>query len=209
MHDRRIAGTTYVFGNHGALWMNAMTWFDHETESIWTQPWGRALTGSLKGTQLQIIPFSLVPWGTWKAEHPETLALVLDDTRFYGQEVATNDFVAGVAIDDDAKAYPYRNISENIVTNDQIGEIPLVVHVNPETRSIHIFIRQLSDGTPLTFQGNATQLIDEQTGSVWNPEIGVAIEGELAGEGLRELPYISSFDWAWLDFYPHSLMYSP
>ncbi|NDJ86880.1 MAG: DUF3179 domain-containing protein [Chloroflexi bacterium] len=79
--------------------------------------------------------------------------------------------------------------------------------VNPGTRSIHIYIRQLPDGTELRFSGNTDRLVDDQTGSVWNPNRGVATEGELTGQGLREIPYISSFDWAWEDLYPHTDFY--
>ena len=109
-----------------------MTWFDHQTSSIWTQPWGQALAGELKGTQLQILPFSLVPWATWKAEHPDTLALLPD--RIYGIQPASDGFVVGVALGDDARGYDYRAlIREGGIINDRLGEIPLVVHVNAST----------------------------------------------------------------------------
>lgn len=185
-----------------------MTWWDRETESIWTQPWGRALTGPLKGTQLQAIPFSLVPWETWRQSHPDTLVL-FENSYIYGTESISDDFVAGLAIGDAARAYPYEVLAESVVINDTLNEIPLVVHTNPDTRSIHFYIRQIPDGTLLTFSGDAVRLVDDLTGSIWNPEVGVAMEGELAGQGLRELPYVSSFDWAWLDFYPHSDFYPP
>ena len=208
MHDRRIDGQTYTFGNHGALWMNAMTWYDHETSSIWSQPWGRALVGPLKGTQLQVLPFSLVPYGTWLAEHPGTLVLFTGGGfGRYGRQSPRDDFVAGVAIGDAARAYPFDVLREQPVINDVLDGIPLVVHTNPETRSIHIFVRQLSDGTLLTFSGDGEQMVDDQTGSVWDPARGLAIEGELTGQGLREIPYVSAFDWAWEDFYPESDFY--
>ncbi len=181
-----------------------MTWWDHETGSIWSQPWGRAIAGQLKGTQLQLLPFSLEPWESWHTEHPDTLALVTEDRGTYLERPLTDDFVAGVAIGEAARGYPYPIISQQIVTNDNLSGIPLVIHVNPNTRSIHIFVRQLSDGTELSFTGNAERMVDDQTESVWDPVRGIAREGELAGQGLREIPYISSFDWAWLDFYPHS-----
>lgn len=184
-----------------------MTWYDHETGSIWTQPWGRALTGPLKGTQLKVLPFSLVPWSTWQADHPDTL--VLHENGFFGagRETPRNNFVAGVAIGEAARAYPFPIIREEPVINDALNGIPLVLHTNPETRSIHIFVRRLSDGTELTFSGDGQQLLDDQTGSTWDPARGIATDGELTGEGLREIPYVSSFDWAWLDFYPESDFY--
>ena len=202
MHDRQIDGKTYVFGNHGALWMNAMTWYDHETESIWSQPWGRALTGPLKGTQLKLLPYNLVPWGSWKANHPNTLALVVDE---YARRVTPRDnFVLGVAIGDVARAYYYEDTADQIIINDVLNGIPIVVHTNPKTRVSHIFIRQLSDGTILNFTGDAETMTDDVTNSIWTPVRGLATDGELVGTGIREIPYISSYDWAWIDFYPHT-----
>jgi hypothetical protein len=207
VHDRRIEGETIVFGNYGALWMNAMTWYDHATESIWSQPWGRALTGPLKGTQLQLLPFSLVPWSTWAEEHPNTLALI-PDGRGGSRQRPSDNFVLGVAIGELARAYRYEDALGVIIINDMMGQFPLLVHVNPETRSIHIFIRQIADGTELVFSGDAEMLVDDVTGSIWDPERGLAIDGELRGQVIREIPYISSFDWAWHDFYPHSDFYN-
>ena len=56
VHDRRIDGEAQIFGNQGALFMRAMTWWDHKTESIWSQPWGMAIDGPLEGTRLKLIP---------------------------------------------------------------------------------------------------------------------------------------------------------
>lgn len=207
MHDRRIEGETYIFGNYGALWMNAMTWYDHTTGSVWTQPWGRALTGPLKGTQLKLLPFSLVPWRTWLAEHPDTLVLRPERNFSYGDSSPTDNFVIGVAIGDQARAYPYHELSSAIVVNDDLNGIPLVIHTNPETRSIHVLLRQLNDGTLLEFTGSATTLTDSQTGSTWDPVRGVATDGPLTGEGLREIPWITSYSGAWEDFYPDTDFY--
>ncbi len=186
-----------------------MTWFDHATGSIWTQPWGRALTGEFKGTQLKLLPFSLVPWSTWKAEHPKTLALVVEGSSGFAPGQSPDDnFVAGVAIGDAARAYPYPALADAGIIQDELNGIPLLIFTDSDTRNISIFVRQLSDGTLLTFSQLDDQLVDDQTGSIWNPTRGVATAGELVGEGLREIPYISSFDWAWRDFYPQTDFYS-
>jgi hypothetical protein len=53
------------------------------------------------------------------------------------------------------------------------------------------------DGRRLTFRATVGGIVDDQTGSTWNI-FGVAVEGPLAGEGLRRLVAIESlwFDWA-------------
>ena len=56
VHDRRVDGATAVFGNQGALYKGAMTWFDHETGSIWSQPLGKAVVGPRSGVSLNLMP---------------------------------------------------------------------------------------------------------------------------------------------------------
>lgn len=208
MHDRRIDGEVHTFGNYGALWMNAMTWWDHETESVWTQPWGRALLGPLKGTVLRQIPAEIVPWKTWQTNHPDTLALVWEPGpgRSY-YENPTDRFVLGVSLAEASIAFPYPVAADESVINASVGEFPIVVHTNPDTRASHIYLRTLEDGTVLTFSGDSQSLTDQQTGSRWDPIHGLAVEGPLQGTSLRSIPYTSSFDWAWLDFYPDSTLY--
>ena len=52
-----------------------MTWWDHETGSIWSQPLGEAIIGPLKGSMLDVVPSTLTTWEAWRGAHPETLAL--------------------------------------------------------------------------------------------------------------------------------------
>ena len=50
-------------------------------------------------------------------------------------------------------------------------------------------------------------LVDIQTGSTWDMAKGIAVDGPLRGAVLQRVPYITSFDWAWEDFYPHTEFY--
>ena len=56
--------------------MNAMTWWDWESQSVWGQPWGAAIDGELTGTRLNLLPYELVPWQTWLEHHPDAKVLV-------------------------------------------------------------------------------------------------------------------------------------
>ena len=48
-----------MFGNEGGLFMNAMTWWDWESQSVWSQ--GAAIDGELTGTRLALLSYELVP----------------------------------------------------------------------------------------------------------------------------------------------------
>ena len=207
MHDRRIDGEAVVFGNQGALFMNAMTWFDHITASIWSQPWGLAIEGELKGTRLLQLPMSLVPWAGWKMDHPDTLVLDLPDVwpGNFGLSFR-EDFVIGVALGDHARSYPFPILAEEVVVNDAVGPFPIVLHTSPESSNVQVFVRQ-AQGQVLTFVPEGTRMRDRETGSLWDPIRGLAVEGPLRGQGLQRVPGNSSADWAWRDFYPKSTEY--
>ena len=205
MHDRTVNGETFVFGNQGGLFMNAMTWWDHKTESVWSQPWGRAIAGPLKGTELTLLPSELVPWKTWREMHPDTLALK-EGGRHLGRATPHDRFVIGVTLDEWATAFPYELAAEAGVVNDRVGPYPVVVHVNADSRAIHVYLRRVDERT-LTFVQGDGAVQDEETGSTWQMDRGIAVEGPLKGQALRSEPYIPAFDSAWRDFYPDSEWY--
>ena len=219
MHDRRLDGRTLTFGNEGALFMNAMTWWDHETESIWSQPWGTSIAGDLRGRSLTLIPSELRTWGSWIAEHPDTLVLADERERdgfLFPQrrQIFNERFVIGVSIQDDAAAYYFPSVGNVRVRNDTLGDFPVAVFVDSETKAISVLLRN-GVGRPadedavvpdvLTFQvddqGVAT---DVETGTVWDVERGLATAGPLRGAAIQKVPYTPAFDWAWEDFFPHS-----
>jgi hypothetical protein len=208
VHDRRIDGETEIFGNAGALFMSAMTWYDHTTASIWSQPWGRAIKGSLKGVELFLLPSRITTWGTWKGEHPETLAMINDVDRLGNRRQGFDEnFVIGLLLGDAAGAFYFRDVVEAGLINDWLGEFPILVWA--EGDNFHVYLRKAGDRV-LTFRDDVTDgLVDEETGSSWDITRGMAIAGPLKGEVLQPVPGSSAFDWAWRDFYPESEFYTP
>ncbi len=207
MHDRRIDGVAHTFGNAGALFMNAMTWYDHETQSIWSQPWGRAIIGPYKGVQLNLLPSELTTWASWKQEHPETLAMINDVDRLGTRRQGFSpEFVIGVILAGQAKAYYYTDVEAAGVINDILGDVPIVVWATDE--AFHVYVREAA-GRALTFRAEGDALVDEETASTWDVARGLAKSGSLKGESLQPVPSLSSYDWAWADFYPDSEFYAP
>jgi len=207
VHDRRIDGETEIFGNAGALFMSAMTWYDHSTVSTWSQPWGRAIQGERKGIELFLLPSQIATWSSWLEAHPETLVMV-NDTELLGayRQKFDPDFVIGLLLDGHAKAYPYRDVEAVGVINDDLGPYPVLLWAQDER--FHAYLRTV-DGRELTFRMEGDGLIDEETGSTWDIARGRAVDGPLKGAVLQGVPSSSAFDWAWLDFYPASDFYTP
>jgi hypothetical protein len=206
VHDRRIDGQAHIFGNAGSLFMNAMTWYDHETKSTWSQPWGRALDGELKGVELFLLPSQISTWASWKKAHPNTLAMTSDISRVGSRERFDPDFVIGLLLAEKAKAYYYRDVAAEMILNDMLGAIPIFLWAADEL--YYAYVRQIDDQM-LTFQIEDGILTDLETGSTWDIDLGLATKGPLAGESLQPVPSSSAYDWAWSDFYPESEIYQP
>ncbi|PZC48929.1 MAG: Protein of unknown function (DUF3179)/Protein of unknown function (DUF3179) [Chloroflexi bacterium] len=184
-----------------------MTWFDHTTDSLWSQPTGTALRGEFEGVRLELVPSMVTPWEVWVAEHPDTL--ILKGWRPHGFNPFHDRIglqVAGIELGDHAKAYLHEAVAAEIVVNDTLGDIPLVLISNPETGSLRAFLRSAA-GQPLSFTWEDGKFVDKETGSAWDPIKGLALEGPLQGELLKEIPYATFFDWAWLDFFPGTDIY--
>ena len=144
-----------------------------------------------------------MPWATWFDEHPDTVVLGGEPRGLFGvvRERFTPDYVIGVTLGDHARAYPYPSASAEGVVNDRLGPFPVVVLVDSQTKAVHVYLRDLGEGDPLDFsQQDDGRLVDLQTGSTWNAARGIAVDGPLKGEVLKQVPYITSYDWAWEDF---------
>jgi hypothetical protein len=187
--------------------MNAMTWYDHETESIWSQPVGLAFRGPLKGTQLELLPFKLTTWSNWLENYPDTLVMINDVSRLgSARQGFRPDFVIGLVLDNIAKAYYYEDVAAVSVVNDQLGTTPVVVWA--ENSDYTAYVRQLGDQT-LSFIQEGDAIVDQETGSTWDLQRGLAKTGPLEGQGLQAVPSLSSYDWAFKDFYPRADFFQP
>jgi hypothetical protein len=129
VHRRELDGHPVLFGNQGALWNNAMTWWDHETGSIWSQPLGRAIAGPLEGRSLELIPSTLTTWEAWLNSHPESLVL---DGPVHPSGPNDLDAAVVVEINGETVAYPLPVLRELEVVEDTVGGEPIALVVNEQ-----------------------------------------------------------------------------
>ncbi|HEV8420091.1 MAG TPA: DUF3179 domain-containing protein [Actinomycetota bacterium] len=82
-----IDGKLLDFGTSGKLYHSNLVMYDRQTESLWPQALGQAVTGQLTGTKLELVPVQMVAWEDWLAEHPHGKVLSRDTgvARPYGQ----------------------------------------------------------------------------------------------------------------------------
>jgi hypothetical protein len=187
--------------------MNAMTWYDHETGSIWSQPWGRAIQGTYKGVELDLLPSQITTWSNWKSEHPNTLVMINEVERLGNHRQGFGeDFVIGLILAGEAKAFYFKDAKAAGVINDRVAEIPVVIWAGDV--DYYAYIREVNDQV-LTFSTEGDYLVDNETESKWDVVRGLAVEGPLKGASMQPVPSLSSFDWAFKDFYPGAEFYTP
>jgi hypothetical protein len=199
VHRRELGGKSIVFGNQGALWGNAMTWFDHTTGSIWSQPLGEAIVGPLKGVTLGLVPSTLTTWDTWSTAHPDTLAL---DVHAWRTAFHLEDMAVVVDFDTEVAAYSIPSLREVGVVNDVVAGIEIAVVIDAEDpQRWAVLSRRLGDDV-LEFELTSEGLLDPVSGTVFDPFVGIGRSGPLADETLNRLPAFTSFRKDFATFFP-------
>ena len=233
VYDRRVGGEVLEFGVSGKLVMNDLVMYDRQSDSLWQQILGEGIDGLYKGTRLTPVAATQTTWAQWRDAHPETL--VLDKRGGYGSDsyagyyrsgdsgvlggFSSNDalpakaFVLALVLNDEPKAYPFRELLSQTIVNDRLGGRDLLIVYDDRSGTAVAFDRS-SGGRPLTFElvaltsGNI-ELRDLETGSVWAGLSGTATSGPLAGAKLEQLPSFYAFWFAWSDFYLNTALYQP
>ena len=198
VHRREIDGNELVLGNHGALWGNAMTWWDTETGSVWSQPIGEAILGPLQGERLELLPSTLSTWADWKAAHPDTFALDVSSGPD-GFDLETMAIV--VELGPESVAVPVPDLRQTPVVNHVVNDVPVAVVLQPDSDTWAVFSRRLDDETI------ELELVDGLLAEVggerrFDPARGLAVDGGAAAQNLDALPGFTSFPNDYVTFFP-------
>ena len=200
VHRREVDGEEIVLGNQGALWGNAMTWWDHDTGSIWSQPLGEAILGPRKGERLELMPSTLTTWEAWQAAHPETVALDVHAWATAGFHL--EDMAVVVDLGTESAAYLIPPLRDVGVINEVVAGIEIAVVIDPgDPQRWAVFSRRL-DETIVDLAMVDAQLVDTITGTVFDPFLGLARSGPLADQDLNKLPAFTAFPSDFDTFFP-------
>ena len=201
---------------------------DATTKSWWQQATGKAIAGPLKGTALKELASKQLTLEAWLREYPNS-AIMQPDTSFKKdyKDLADYDkgtiksgldkrdsaswkfksWVIGVLHDYSAKAYDWNELVKKKLINDSIEDLPIVLALEKDTSSFHVYDRRMS-GTTLNFQkGSNDVLTDQNTNSTWNMD-GVCIDGALKGEKLNPVQSYQEFWHSWSTFHPNTIKYN-
>lgn len=233
--DRTIDGRADTFGVSGKLYRSDLVMYDRRTRSLWPQTLGRAVRGPLSGRRAARIPAQMSSLGEFAAAFPHGRVLSRETgfDRAYGfnpyegydgragpfpgffsirtdRRLPAMERVVGIPAGSEARAYPYRLLSERRVVHNAVGGRDLVLFWRAGTRSpldtpaltrgrdvgsAGVFASVLG-GRKLDFEADAAGFRDRQTGSSWSV-LGVATAGPLAGQTLERVDHLDSFWFAW------------
>ena len=184
VHRREVNGNEIIFGNQGDLLQNAMTLFDHESGSVWSQPTGEAVLGPRKGESLDLLPSTLTTWETWQETFPDTLALDVD-TR--SNNFGDREFVAVVALNDEHVAINAEALRAGSLVTTMVAGATIVV---AEEQGVWTAYEAEVDGQVLDLSREGSHIVDQASGDRWDILRGNSTVG---GDPLVRLPVFSSF----------------
>jgi len=215
---------------------------DEETGTWWQQVSGEAILGPLKGQRLKSVFHDEISFALWKNEQPEGRVLRPDERILAAKEYAGEDWeqrmarapvvkgvdqdhrlepralVIGLTLGAKTTAYPFSALQKQSPIMDFVGEIPIVVVLGEDNRSVRAYERTL-DGRRLEFfkrldetkaeakpKAAGFQLLDAETGSVWSFE-GRATSGPLAGRQLKKVAMLEDYWFDWRIYHPDTAVY--
>lgn len=212
-----LEGDPVTFRLVGARHYNAVI-EDSKTKSWWYQATGEAVAGSMKGSRLDEFPAEQTTWKSWVEKHPQTLLMQPDPAAISNYEDWFSEFdqmrsppegnlqnktwVVGLHLNNFHRAYLFPDLIKERLISDSIGEEPVLISMENDSLSVHVFKRKLNDQV-FHFRMNEVRdsMVDLETGSVWTLN-GSCKSGVHSGMQLEWLPYYLEYRRSWSHFHP-------
>jgi hypothetical protein len=228
-------GKVLHFENAGVIAGNEV-FRDRESGSRWQQSSLEAISGPMKGEHVKLYPFLLTNWGEWRKLHPDTLVLkplpgyaeripeynkrvqeglsqrgsAPDGVLHTDPRLPPKTMILGLDAGGANQAFPLNALRRTRVINEKLGGEPILVVHQPGSDTTTAFSARLN-GRVLRFAAanpEATQLIDQETHSRWDP-YGHCASGSLAGSQLQSLILEPEYWFAWSEFHQDTTIYGP
>ncbi len=196
------------------LMKNALVMYDRETDSLWSHFTGEALSGKMKGKRLEML--QAVPkarWDEWRTLHPNTKVLSvrgnthgmysgyaeyhrnpnqtgIRPVKNKDDRLPAKSFVLGILVGDEPYAVPLDTIREKGIVRFRAGDKDVVAYYDASIGLLGA-VEESADDPVVAYRDRA--LITKS---------GKALP--VMGEGLKALPAIRSYWFAWADYHPNT-----
>lgn len=190
-YEATVEERYFTYGVSGKLYNNNTLLYDRQTNSLWLQLTGEAVSGSCQGEQLKMLPTEITTWGEWHKKHPAT------------QVLSTN---TGHCRDYEKMAYADYFMSKDLMfpVRNRNRLIP------PKTKIIGFEIDGKIKAYPLfTLPDSKTKIIQEEIEG-----LTIQIHHDRSSESAyvtdvngKMLPTVSTYWFAWYAFHPETELY--
>lgn len=217
VYEATVDNQVLTFRASGSLWKDAQVMVDEQTNSLWAQVSGVCIDGPLIGKKLKLFPVSHTIYATFQAVYLNGLLLKKTEK---GPQVSGYDqyFFSADRCGIFGHAYPFNRIppkelifgirleSMNFaITRDQLlKEIFYSIKFRGE-RILVIYDRASESVCAFKLKANRIKIEGNEIvadNNRWNAFSGKSIDGTVAD--LEPLPVITSFWFAWKNFFPDS-----
>jgi hypothetical protein len=190
VYSRKIQNKTYTFGVSGRLYKSNVLFYDHQTESLWSQLLSTAISGKMAGTELTKVNSSRVKWKTWRKKNPETHVLSTD-----------TGFIRNYATD------PYEGYYRIGTIWFPVGKVRK--DLPPKTRVLGIEL----GGTARAY---SLAKLQQEKGPIMDQLNGITIRIRLnedrevvavTDDNGKPIPHLFAFWFAWQAFNPRTTVY--
>lgn len=202
---------------------------DEETGSFWQQISGKAISGPLRGRQLELVHCDELTFALWRQENPAgTLLRPVDsftkkyapkdwDVRMLKQKTVVDtsksgikprELMLGVVVNGKARAYPMDRVLAEKLILDRIGATPVLVVVGPDGKSLRVF-EASSDffrDAAINNSNDGALMTDSATGSRWAFN-GCAVSGDLKGQCLKPVTALKDYWFDWQSYHPDTTIF--
>lgn len=183
------------FGVSGLLHNNDMLMYDRQTDSLWSQIPGKAISGPMAGARLKRLSVSHIPWAQWKRQYPngEVLSTKTGAIRDYNDDPykgydRTEKLFFPVSRSD--KRYTNKDLVLGLEQEGITKVWPFSELEKTATKSGSNLITDTFNGQPIAIN--------------FDPLSKTAIIQDMAG---KPLPAVRAFWFAWYSFYPDTEVY--
>lgn len=185
-----IDGAEFTFGVSGLLYNSDVLLYDRQTESLWSQLLGKAVSGPSVGKEIDLIAMEQTTWGNWKLRYPNSL--VLDVNTGFERDYSRLPY-AGYE-NNEQLYFPVNNENEILPKKEKV----LGITINGVHKAYPFSILKKSNAELKDLVNNTNITIS------YNKESDSAI---IKDEKGKLLPAITLFWFAWFAFHPDTLIY--
>lgn len=224
-----------VFGSTSLLYRGDGLYFDQHTKTLWTGYDGRAVSGSLsegsEPTRLRPLFVTQTSWVIWRKTWRETTTIALETSygynyandrpydyfrrihdaviplRYHDSRLHPKERVFGLALGDDAIAYPIGQMYTDDLINDHVDGKKIVIQCFPDRDEYRAY--RAGDRT-FHYTASPFHLSDDQTYTHWRiTEEGLEVGSDLSASlRLERVRGEVTLWYSWVQRHPNTRIYT-